>query len=354
MQHKPNFLIFITFLALVLTACLAQMPVAAPVQPLPQRTDAPEVTDVELWAVRDPQEGAQIALAEILGFYQEEGLNVTIKWLGSGGELFNVLGSGEVQIFGESIVNSVLGKDVIGINYRYVLPLADISGTQSFILGPNTTLQSPKDLEGKKVGIAAGAGVMSAIQRMSEQYGVDMSKIEFVNLQPADQAPALQSGEIDAMAVWQPWALSAQKLGGKLYFTGNRSYIEGQEEAVNWMYLDAGLNVHADYLAKYPNTVKALMRALMRATDYLNQQPLAESAKLLTPVFNVPAEDLQTIMALNIYTNEVQPYMIDGMDAELQRLVDAKLVPILGKAVDGYDLTLLKSIAPEKVQVPGL
>src|SRR5207253_3502694 len=37
----------------------------------------PEVKQVEIWAVKDPQEAAQIALADVLGYYKEEGLDAT-------------------------------------------------------------------------------------------------------------------------------------------------------------------------------------------------------------------------------------------------------------------------------------
>src|SRR4051794_8848620 len=40
----------------------------------------PEVKQVEIWAVKDPQEAAQIALADVLGYYKEEGLDATVKW----------------------------------------------------------------------------------------------------------------------------------------------------------------------------------------------------------------------------------------------------------------------------------
>ncbi len=127
--------------------------------------------------------------------------------------------------------------------------------------------------------MAAGSGVAIAIRNMAKQYGVDYGKLTFVNLQPPDQAPALARGDIDAMAVWQPWALAGTSLGGKIYFTGNRSYIDGAPKPVNWMYLDAGLNVPAAYLAKNPNTVKAVMRALIKAIGYINSNPIEKSAK---------------------------------------------------------------------------
>ena len=228
---------------------------AATTAPAAEAKQPPEVKQIEIWAVKDPQEAAQIALADALGYYKEEGLDATIKWIVSGTNMPSLAASGQVNFYGEGNFTNAILRDK-GVDMRYVVRTADISGTQSFVLGPNAKVSSPKDLEGKKVGMAAGAGVSVAIANMAKQYGIDYSKIQFVNLQPPDQAPALARGDIDAMAVWEPWSLAGRKLGGTVYFTGNRSYVEGGEKQVPWLYLDSGINVKGDFMDKNPNTVK--------------------------------------------------------------------------------------------------
>jgi ABC-type nitrate/sulfonate/bicarbonate transport system substrate-binding protein len=240
-----------------------------------------------------------------------------------------------------------------GVNFHYVMRTADISGNQGFVVGPKLRLASPKDLEGKKIGMAAGSGVQLAIANMAKAHGVNVKKIVFVNLQPPDQAPALARGDIDAMAVWQPYLLAGQKLGGRIYFTGNRSYIEGQEKPVRWLYLDAGLNVAGDFLQKNPNTVKALMRALLRATDYINGNPRAEVAQVLSKPLHVDTGDLAEMMKGNIYSSEIDQHAIDGTREFLGFLLQMKF---LAKAIypkDVYDLRFLKEIAPQHVKAAG-
>jgi NitT/TauT family transport system substrate-binding protein len=188
---------------------------------------------------------------------------------------------------------------------------------------------------------------------MAQQYGVDYSKLVFVNLQPPDQAPALERGDIDAMAVWQPWALAGLSLGGKLYFTGNKSYIDGDEKAVNWMYLDAGLNVPGKYLTQNPNTVKAVMRALLKGIAYINAHDTAENAKILSGPLNVPEDDLAKIMKQNIYSATIDQSVVDGATEMLKFGADPKIGWMDKEFApkELYDLTLLKEIAPDQVKV---
>ncbi len=334
------------------TTAPATAPTAAAAQPAAASKQPPEVKQIEIWAVKDPQEASQIALADTLGYYKDEGLDATVKWIVSGTDMPSLAASGQVNFYGEGNFTTAILRDK-GVDMRYVMRTADISGTQSFVLGPNAKIGSPKDLEGKKVGMAAGAGVSVAIANMAKQYGISYDKIQFVNLQPPDQAPALARGDIDAMAVWEPWSLAGRQLGGKVYFTGNRSYIDGQEKQVAWLYLDSGINVKGEFMDKNPNTVKAVMRAIMRATDYINSNPIEKSAEALGKSLEVPVADLATIMKENIYSNEWDQRAVDGSNEFIQWGANLNYVskPVDVKQV--LDFRFLKELAPDKIKVAG-
>ena len=341
---------------LLLGACAPAAPAPAPSSPTSAPAaaskPAPEVKQVEIWAVKDPQEAAQIALADALGYYKEEGLDATVKWIVSGTDMPSLAASGQVNFYGEGNFTTAILRDK-NVDMRYVMRTADISGTQSFVLGPNANIASPKDLEGKKVGMAAGSGVSVAIANMAKQHGIAYDKIQFVNLQPPDQAPALARGDIDAMAVWEPWSLAGRKLGGKVYFTGNHSFIDGQDKQVAWLYLDSGINVKGDFMDKNPNTVKAVMRAIMRATDYINSNPIEKSAEVLSKSLEVPAADLMTIMKENIYSNEWDQRAVEGSNEFIQWGANLKYVSKPVDVKEVVDFRLLKELAPDKVKVPG-
>lgn len=315
---------------------------------------APEVTKLDFWAVRDAQESAAIALASEKGFFKDEGLDLTIKWIVSGTDTPSLAASGQILFTGESAYIDGVLRDK-GVDMRYLMPLSNIGGSQMVVLGPNTIVKSPKDLEGKKIGMAAGAGVAMAITSMCEERGVDCSKIKLINLQPPDQIPALIRGDIDAMAIWNPYALAGVKAGGRVYFTGNKSYIDGQEKTVNYMYLDGGLIVNGPFLTKNPETVKAVMRALIKATDYINAHPRKEIAAILSGPLDIPADDLEEILKANIYTNTVD----DSTVGELTKLLayggrsDIGWTSKVYVPSEVYDLRLLKEVAPNLVTAKG-
>lgn len=315
---------------------------------------APEVTKLDFWAVRDAQESASITLASEKGFFKDEGMDVTIKWIVSGTDTPSLAASGQILLTGESAYIAEVLREK-GVDMRYLMPMSNIGGSQQVVLGPKTVVKSPKDLEGKKIGMAAGAGVGMAITSMCEDKGVDCSKITLVNLQPPDQIPALLRGDIDAMAIWNPYALAGVKAGGRLYFSGNKSYIDGQEKTVNYMYLDGGLIVNGPFLTKNPETVKAVMRALIKATDYINSHPSEEVAAVLSGPLDIPVDDLKQILKMNIYSNAVD----DPTVTNLTKLLAYGGRPDIGwtskvyRPEDIYDLHLLKEVAPNLVTAKG-
>lgn len=313
-----------------------------------------EVTKMDIWAVRDAQMSGQIAFANEMGYFADEGLDVTVKWIVSGTDVPSLAASGEILMTGESVYISAMLQEK-GVDMRYMMPMSDVGGSQQVVLGPDVDVNSPSDLEGKKIGMAAGAGVGMAITAMCEEYGVDCSKITLVNLQPPDQIPALLRGDIDAMAIWNPYALEGVKAGGRLYFSGNKSYIEGAEKEVNYMYLDGGLIVNGEFADTNPETVKAVMRALITATEYMNSHPVEEIAQILTKPLDIPVEDLEKILSMNIYSNAVDDATVDKATTLLAYggRPDIAWINKVYVPADLYYLDLFKEVAPELVTAEG-
>jgi ABC-type nitrate/sulfonate/bicarbonate transport system substrate-binding protein len=158
-----------------------------------------------------------------------------------------------------------------------------------------------------------GASITMAVQAMAKDAGIDFNKIQFVNLSPPDCVTALARGDIDAMAGWAPWVFNAVKqANGKVYFTGNRSYIPGKEGQVDWLLLHAGVVASGKMLKENPNTVKAVLRGLKKATATINTNRDA-AAKAVASQMKIEEGLTREIMALNIYSMEMNDKIYKGM-----------------------------------------
>src|SRR5262249_8150399 len=158
-----------------------------------------------------------------------------------------------------------------------------------------------------------GASVTMAIQAMAKDTGVDFSKLQFVNLAPPDCVTALAKGDIDAMAGWAPWVFNAVKqAGGKFYFSGNKSAIPGKEGQVDWILVHAGVVASGKMLKENPNMLKAVLRALEKATDTINTNREA-AVKIVAREMKLDEGLARDIMALNIYSMETNEKIARGM-----------------------------------------
>jgi ABC-type nitrate/sulfonate/bicarbonate transport system substrate-binding protein len=273
---------------------------------------APELSEVDAWVVRDPQMSAQFAVADQLGYFKEEGIKVNIRWYISGTDLPSMWGAGNIHL-GTATATMVVPIAASGQSIYNIAPQSDVAGTQQFVLGPRANISSPKDLETLKIGMAKGASITMAIEAMAKETGVDFEKLQFINLAPPDQVTALAKGDIDAMAAWAPWVLNAVKQAkGKVYFTGKQSYIPGKEGAVDWLLVHAGVVTSGEYLQKYPNTLKAVLRALKRATVTINQER-EKAVHIVAKEMKLPEETARDIMALNVYSMEMNEKIYRGM-----------------------------------------
>ena len=274
----------------------------------------PEMSEVDAWLVRDPQMSAQFAVADQMGYFKNEGLKVNIRWYIAGTDLPSMWGAGNIHL-GTATATMVVPIAASGQQIYNIAPQSDVGGVQQVVLGKKAAemVKSPKDLEKLKIGMPKGASVTMAIEHMCKANGVDFSKIQFVNLSPPDAVTALAKGDIDAMAAWAPWTFRAvQEAGGKLYFTGNRSYIPGKEGNVDWLAVHAGVIASGKMLKENPNTLKAVLRAVRKATDTLNTDRDA-TVKIVAREMKLDETLAKQIMQNNVYSMEMNDKIVKGM-----------------------------------------
>ena len=81
----------------------------------------------------------------------------------------------------------------------------------------DSNVASPADLKGKKIGIAVGTSSDLAFSYFLEAHGLSKSNVEIVNVSPPDMIPALDSGSVDAINIWQPFTYEAEiRLGSRV------------------------------------------------------------------------------------------------------------------------------------------
>jgi ABC-type nitrate/sulfonate/bicarbonate transport system substrate-binding protein len=114
------------------------------------------------------------------------------------------------------------------------------------------------DLKGKKIGIAVGTSSDLAFSYFLDLHGVSKSSVEIVNVSPPDMIPALESGSVDAINIWQPFTYEAERRLGAgvrgLPYTFTNNYL---------------LLTTTDVAAKKPELLKRTLAVMKDADKFL-------------------------------------------------------------------------------------
>ena len=123
----------------------------------------------------------------------------------------------------------------------------------SIMVFEDSPIKTAKDLEGKTVAISAGSAVIQQLPAFCKGAGVDASKIQIVNLDPAGIGPALITGKVDAIGAYVSSYVPTLEIRGKkpvriLWFSD-----------AGVIAVSNGITMHDDLIKSDPGLVRAFV-----------------------------------------------------------------------------------------------
>ncbi len=312
-------------------------------------TDMPTSEPITFYGVMDPQISAQQIVADKMGYFVEEGLTIENLYVQSGTDISPLIASGDAPVSVETTYTDI-PLAAAGIGVKVLAPLCNIGDTQCVVASAEANIKSSKDIEGKRIGMATGSGVLMAIQEMCEVTGVDFNSLEFVNLAPSDQISAMEAGDIDMMACWQPWVNTAVDAGGNILFSGMNSYLTDYEKSVNWLNFYSTLQVTDSFLEERPEDAEAILRAMNKATDYINSN-MEEAATLIAEELQLETSEVLGIMEMNTYDMTYSQAFVDASNTMAEFLLSQDNIPEAPSIESYTNPEPLRKAVPELVTV---
>jgi NitT/TauT family transport system substrate-binding protein len=206
-----------------------------------------------------------------------------------------------------------------------------LANTASIVAGPDSGIDSPEDLVGKRVGhFGTDSGTTQAISiSLREGYGIDVKDFELVQAAPASLPELLASGEVDAIFDYEPYSSKAIELtGGKYVFQVTPFWKEKED----WSPPLAMLSARNDWLQENgelaENVLKAWQEAEQMVIDSDYQMFLEEPyAGFLD---RESEEELQTLAAycaeISCYAGKWDKSDVDKQMAYLNQMVEAGML----------------------------
>jgi ABC-type nitrate/sulfonate/bicarbonate transport system substrate-binding protein len=279
-------------LALTLAACSGGT-TAAPAdnKPAPAGDGKPETTEllVGIVPVAD-QASVFIAIAE--GFFEEEGLDVTAQPAQGGAAAVPAMIAGDMQAAFATYPSFLLAQNSgIGIN----IVAEGVRGNEEsngVWVKTGAGIESIHDLEGKKVAVNTlnNTGDLT-IRVLMDEAGVDVSKVEFIELPFPDMVPTLQSGNVDAVWLVEPFQTAAEEAGATKLFAN----FSGPTDGVPL----SGIGMTAEFVKANPNTTAAFIRAIEKANALLAENP--DAAREIVPTYSKTTPELAAKLKLPVW-----------------------------------------------------
>lgn len=146
------------------------------------------------------------------------------------------------------------------------------------IAGNDTGINSPKDLEGKKVIVGIGTNYQEYWQHLIEAYDIDESKVEIVNI-VSDAASVFTSGEADAWLTFYYNVIYYQNKGIGRDIENTLTHPE-----MACQYFVTG---RTEYLNENPEAATAFLKALKRSQEYAIEHPEELYEAVASPTIGV-------------------------------------------------------------------
>ncbi len=280
---------------------------------------------------------SQFYVAKEGGLFEKNGLDVTINTGPSGSAMVAFLVNNQIQ--------AAYGSDLAGvINHQVdnnIVAVAD--GTYLWkwesVVGRN--VDSLEALKGKKIGIAMGTGSEIFWRRLLEVKKLDLADYKMVNVEAPEMLAAIERGDIDAFAVWEPWPTRT------LMTVKNTKVLataDGVVNNINFVYMNRG------WIDQNKATAEKFVKALCEANDLINNDRPA-AAKMVSKFLKMPLELATELMPKVYFDMDWQPRSLQAIkDSENLLVAQKKLkAPLDYKKYVALDL--LKAVRPQNVKI---
>lgn len=247
----------------------AAVAVAAAVAPVVTTTAAPrssepvELTQVTLSSLTDDT-GMPLWLAEELGYFEENGLDVEIVYSANGAAALPAGLAGDWDAGWIGAPPALTGWDKWGmISFPHIREARNLK-----LMMRNDALEgsSPEEvLRNERIGTGANSTFQNLLFECARHFGVEPSELEIVPLDPPQVRQALEAGEIAA---------------GTTSAAGDYHLVTDEE---NYTMVCDGETAGADFISVYmvtpkfleeqPEAAAAFVEAVYRANEFVAENP---------------------------------------------------------------------------------
>lgn len=212
-----------------------------------------------------------LTLADVMGTFKAEGLNVEINDFAGGAKSLQALVGGSVDVvtgaYEHTIRMQAKGQDIVSL-----IELGRYPGISLVVRKEKAAAyKSAADLKGWKIGVSApGSSTNMIVWSLMAKSGLKPDDASFIGVGTGATAyAAMQKGDIDALSSVEPIATKLQADGVGV-IVAETSTPEGSAKVLGGPMSAAVLYTRREFAEKNPNTAQALVNALYKTLKWMH------------------------------------------------------------------------------------
>ncbi|MEO3927469.1 ABC transporter substrate-binding protein [Micromonosporaceae bacterium B7E4] len=211
-------------------------------------------------------------VAKDKGFFKEAGLDVTIQ---QGAPATNNQGllSGKAQFTYSDVTQLMIQTGKAQVTEMRVIAAVHQSTLVAIFAPPGSGVTKPKDLEGKRVGVAQGSITKTLLPAYGKLAGFDAGKLQFVETTPQTLVGLLVGKKVDVLSTFVITRNTVETV------TKQTMTVMPLTDYLRDL-LGTGLTTTAKYAQENPDIVKRFKDAAMKGLKYTVENP-EEAAKIM-------------------------------------------------------------------------
>jgi NitT/TauT family transport system substrate-binding protein len=218
-------------------------------------------------------------IAKELGYFKEQGLDVTLTIIEDESQYAAALASGNIDGLG-----NVIDREVIhfakGTPETVIFAMDESTGGDGVVSAGD--IKTVADLRGRTVALDKSSTSYFFFLSILEKNGLAEGEVDIQEMGASDAGAAFVAGKVDAAVTWEPWLTNAgQREGGHVLVSSR----DMPGTIVDVFVMNAG------FIAKHPDAPAKMARAWFKAVEWYKANP-AKGDEIMGKAFGLSAAEV--------------------------------------------------------------
>ena len=283
--------------------------------------------------------GALVYVAEDQGFFEKNGLEVTIKDYESGKAAADAL------IDGEADISTSAGFVFVSNSFDHadlrVFGTVATAQVKELVARKDKGITTINDLIGKKIGVTKKSGAEFLFGVFLIFNALSCEDVELVDLKPSEIVEAISNGDIDATFTWDPYLYNIKKELG--------------DNAISW---PGGQDFYfvlitkEDWIENNPAAAERFMKSVLEAEDYIKDNS-EESKEFVKDRFDYESDYMDYSWPKQEFAVTLEQAMLIAFEDQARWVIKNKLTEAteVPNYLDYIYMDALEKVKPEAIGI---